>query len=457
MTNNSRSRQAGPTTSQLGSSSSPASSRPSSSTAASLTTKTSLSFFRPVELVTQLLTNHGHIWKLAGLLLLFEVLLNVVIIKKIPYTEIDWVAYMQEVSGYLKGETDYTKLRGDTGPLVYPAGFVYIYSTLYYATEFGENILRGQWIFMGLYLMTLVVVFSIYAKDKSIPPFVLIPLCLSKRLHSIYVLRLFNDPVAMFFLYAATLAFLNRKWTLSSTLFSVAVSIKMNILLFFPAFGFLIWQTQGIIGTIAQLAIMVLIQVLLSLPFTLHHPRSYLNKAFEFSRVFQYQWTVNWKFLDEEVFLSSNWAKCLLAGHIFVLFAFVFLRWGRSEGGIFAVIKKGFTSSPSVLAIHAQYMQPTHVLTILFTSNFIGIVFARSLHYQFYAWYMMTLPYLLWQTRIPVVVSVLLLGAIEWSWNVFPATSQSSGVLAASHLIILAGLWIGKKQIVGKNSGKKRN
>lgn len=83
------------------------------------------------------------------------------------------MAYMQEVSGYLRGETDYTKLRGDTGPLVYPAGFVYIYSTLYYATEFGENILRGQWIFMGLYLMTLIVVFSIYAKDKSVCHFVL--------------------------------------------------------------------------------------------------------------------------------------------------------------------------------------------------------------------------------------------------------------------------------------------
>ncbi|KAK3841968.1 MAG: dol-P-Man:Man(5)GlcNAc(2)-PP-Dol alpha-1,3-mannosyltransferase [Linnemannia gamsii] len=454
---NNRSRQAGgpaTTTGRQGSSLRPSSSTVQSSTS---TTTTTLSLLRPVELVTQLLTNHAHIWKLVGLLFLFEILLNIVIIKKIPYTEIDWVAYMQEVSGYLKGETDYTKLRGDTGPLVYPAGFVYIYSTLYYATDFGENILRGQWIFMGLYLMTLVIVFSIYAKDKSIPPYVLIPVCLSRRLHSIYVLRLFNDPVAMFFLYAATLAFLNRRWTLSSTLFSVAVSIKMNVLLFFPAFGFLLWQTQGIIGTLAQLLIMVLIQVLLSLPFTMHHPKSYLNKAFEFSRVFQYQWTVNWKFLDEKTFLSGEWAKCLLVGHFVVLFAFVFLRWSRSEGGIFAVIKKGFTASSSVLAIHAQYMQPTHVLTLLFTSNFIGVVFARSLHYQFYAWYFMTLPYLLYQTRIPVIVSALLLGAIEWSWNVFPATSQSSGVLVVSHLIILVGLWVGKKQAGGgsKDSSKR--
>ncbi|KAF9961066.1 dolichyl-P-Man:Man(5)GlcNAc(2)-PP-dolichol alpha-1,3-mannosyltransferase [Mortierella alpina] len=404
-------------------------------------------------LVSELLTNHVHFWKLASLLFMGEVLLNTAIIKKIPYTEIDWIAYMQEVSGYLQGETDYMKLRGDTGPLVYPAGFVYIYSALYYLTDLGKNVLKGQWFFMGLYLLTVGVVFAIYSKDKSVPPYVLIFLCLSKRLHSIYVLRLFNDPVAMFLLYTSILAFLYRRWTWSSVLFSLAVSVKMNILLFFPAFGFLVWQTQGVFGTVLQLTTMALVQILLSLPFTLHHAESYLRKAFEFSRVFEYKWTVNWKFLDEKTFLSPGLSKLLLAGHFLVLFAFVFLRWSRSDGGIIPVVLRGLTASKSVLSIHAQYMKPNHILTLLFTSNFLGIVFARSLHYQFYSWYSMTLPYLLWQTRLPVVVRVLLLGAVEWSWNVYPATAKSSGVLMASHVVILAGLWVGKRA----DAGHRRN
>lgn len=45
-------------------------------------------------------------------------------------TEIDWVAYMEEVGGYQDGERDYTKLRGGTGPLVYPAGFVHLFDAL---------------------------------------------------------------------------------------------------------------------------------------------------------------------------------------------------------------------------------------------------------------------------------------------------------------------------------------
>ncbi|KAK9753081.1 ALG3 protein [Popillia japonica] len=48
---------------------------------------------------------------------------------RIKYTEIDWIAYMQEVEGFLNGTLDYRHLKGDTGPLVYPAGFVYIYNT----------------------------------------------------------------------------------------------------------------------------------------------------------------------------------------------------------------------------------------------------------------------------------------------------------------------------------------
>ncbi|GJQ78111.1 hypothetical protein Trydic_g2449 [Trypoxylus dichotomus] len=43
---------------------------------------------------------------------------------RVKYTEIDWIAYMQEVEGFLNGTLDYKYLKGDTGPLVYPAGFL---------------------------------------------------------------------------------------------------------------------------------------------------------------------------------------------------------------------------------------------------------------------------------------------------------------------------------------------
>lgn len=41
---------------------------------------------------------------------------------------------MNQVDGFLGGERDYTKLKGDTGPLVYPAGFLYVYSGIKFLT-----------------------------------------------------------------------------------------------------------------------------------------------------------------------------------------------------------------------------------------------------------------------------------------------------------------------------------
>lgn len=45
-------------------------------------------------------------------ILLAELVLNVLVVNRVPYTEIDWKAYMQECEGFLNGTTDYSQLRG---------------------------------------------------------------------------------------------------------------------------------------------------------------------------------------------------------------------------------------------------------------------------------------------------------------------------------------------------------
>ena len=108
------------------------------------------------------------------------------------------------------------------------------------------------------------------------------------------------------------------------------------------------------------------------------------------------------------------------------------------------------------------------LLLPLFMSNFIGIVFARSLHYQvstklwqnrfhvnsewqknhgfyiflfqFYVWYYHQLPYLLWCTNLPTQVKLLILGLIELCWNVYPSENWSSGLLHFCHIILLVSL-----------------
>ena len=57
--------------------------------------------------ILDLLTNPAQCRTFMILIFLAEIVLNGAIVKFIPYTEIDWKAYMQEVEGYLNGSTNY--------------------------------------------------------------------------------------------------------------------------------------------------------------------------------------------------------------------------------------------------------------------------------------------------------------------------------------------------------------
>lgn len=81
------------------------------------------------------------------------------------------------------------------------------------------------------------------------------------------------------------------------------------------------------------------------------------------------------------------------------------------------------------------------VATILFTSNLVGILFARSLHYQFQSWYFHQLPLLVALGRSPLA-GALLLAPIAYGWATYPSTTGSSLglVLGNAGLLVLSTL-----------------
>lgn len=379
-----------------------------------------------MQLVLDLLFNPKRTALVGALLLVWEAVFNVLIIRHVPYTEIDWVAYMEEVEGPLvHGEWDYAKLGGCTGHLPYPAGFVYVFAGLRLLTDGGKNILRAQYIFAGLHVALLACVFAIYRRMPRMPPYVLILLCLSHRVHSIFALRLFNDGVAMLLLYAAVLVFLSDYWLAGCVLFSAAVSIKMNVLLFAPGLLVLLLKRHGVRRTSLHLAVCAALQLALAVPFVQANAWSYISRSFNLGRAFEFKWTVNLKFLGEELFGNKALAAGLLAAHVAVLLVFARVRWLFFEGGFMRICSM------------TGRIEPMHVVAVLFSSNFIGIAFARTLHYQFLVWYFHTLPFLLWATDMPVSVALAIQAAIEYAFNVFPATSLSSAVLALAHGVVL--------------------
>uniref|UniRef100_A0A7S2SX25 dolichyl-P-Man:Man5GlcNAc2-PP-dolichol alpha-1,3-mannosyltransferase n=3 Tax=Chloropicon primus TaxID=1764295 RepID=A0A7S2SX25_9CHLO len=240
---------------------------------------------------------------------------------------------------------------------------------------------------------------------------------------------------------------------------SVGISIKMNLLLMLPGFLLLLVKGTTLPKQIFGVVLMIGVQFLVAMPFAAAgYSSSYLAKAFEFSRVFIHHWTVNFKFLPEEVFVSTGFAKLLLGLHLAILFAFAHLRWCRKDGGVFQVIKKwSIASAVSVLPLvgvtlsvskakkldQRGNLDPNYVADVMFGCNFVGILCARSLHYQFYSWYFPTMVYLLFSARgIPAFGKVLLLLLIEVSFNVFPSTPGSSALLTACHVTLTVGYFL---------------
>ena len=146
-----------------------------------------------------------------------------------------------------------------------------------------------------------------------------------------------------------------------------------------------------------------------------------------------YKWSVNLKFLPEHVFVSKGTAMVLLVAHGGVLALFAWTRWlVLPPNGLSGLL---FGSGKS------KRLCPYYMARTLFACNLVGIVFSRTLHYQFYSWYFHTIPFLLWATEYTLPAKIALFAAIEVAFNVFPATPSSSALLAFAHLAILVGLF----------------
>ncbi|KAG8986701.1 dolichyl-P-Man:Man(5)GlcNAc(2)-PP-dolichol alpha-1,3-mannosyltransferase, partial [Tulasnella sp. 427] len=358
-------------------------------------------------LLRALLLDRRYFWALACLAIAADAVLTQLVIRFIGFTEIDYETYIEHIAVFAKGERDYSLITGPSGPLVYPAGHVWIHWVLRHFTadrNTGAILIRtAQQIYGVLYLWTLLVACRVYQQAGTMPNYAILPLIFSKRLHSIFVLRLFNDCWAVAVMMTAVAAYQKRWFKVGTALYALALSVKMNILLYLPGILVVLVHTTGLLAALGHITLIIGIQGLLAVPFLSTYPREYLSNAFNLSRVFLYKWTVNWRFVPEETFLSLTFAKLLLLVHVVLLVVFG-SKWCQPDGGVPAVVQRTLAKPKAGSGVTP--MSPDRISTILFTSNLIGIVVARSLHYQFYSWYAQQLPFLIWHTKYPIPISM---------------------------------------------------
>lgn len=275
-------------------------------------------------------------------------------------------------------------------------------------------------------------------------------LILSKRLHSIFVLRLFNDCFAVFFLWVAIYIFQRRIWTLGSLAYSWGLGIKMSLLLALPAIGTMLFLGKGVKGSLKQAWLMVQVQIVIALQFLPANGIGYLSRAFELSRQFLFVWTVNWRFVGEDTFLSKQFSITLLVGHLSALVLFIATRWLRpTEKTVVGLIRNALKiEEPLGKMQHAVSIRvsPNYILTTILTATVMGMLFARSLHYQFYAYIAWSTPFLLWRSGMRPIWQYALFAAQEWAWNVYPSTNTSSAVVVGVLFITVVSVWWGTRK-----------
>ncbi|KAH9581977.1 Glycosyltransferase [Trypanosoma melophagium] len=397
----------------------------------------------------------GYCW--LNTLLAIELCISLAVVSWVPYTEIDWSAYMQEVKGFLDGELDYTKLKGDTGPLVYPGGFVWSYSALYFITKGGTDIGMAQWLYAGMYVMLFTAVAQIYVRSH-VRGRLLIRLLLSKRIRSLFMLGLFNDSWAMLLLYLAVVTLANgRRWKLGCLLYSMAMSVKMNIFLFAPGLLVVLCKALPWSGVISCLMVCAIWQIIAGLPFLLYDPQAYLGKSFEIGRVFTYRWSVNFKCVPEELFVSPEFSKILL---ILTLLSWIIVwrrRWShrlfrRARVATLRYVDgKSQPMEDNVRDSHDEVYQ--NIALTLMESNLIGVIFARSLHYQFLVWFFHSMPMVLSATRLPFPLQIASVVAVQYAFEAYPSTTSSSLVLLSGFALAWFGiLFMGADGVISSST-----
>jgi len=142
----------------------------------------------------------------------------------------------------------------------------------------------------------------------------------------------------------------------------------MSVILYLPGVLFILFKRKGLLTAGRHCLTITAIQYLLGSRFIIEDSRAYWTTAFDLSREFLYKWTVNWRFIDEQQFLSKELARGLLCAHIATIGIFALFKWCRPDGGPWPVIKKGLwdmqrpagrapvTADCAFSTVHGRYM-----------------------------------------------------------------------------------------------------
>lgn len=140
--------------------------------------------------------------------------------------------------------------------------------------------------------------------------------------------------------------------------------------------------------------------------------------------------------MGEEIFLAKSFSMSLLALHVSLLTLFIATNWLKPSGSNLPDFLRNTIRGHQ----RTTSLSKSFIMTVMLTSLAIGLLCARSLHYQFFAHLAWATPFLLWRAGFHPVPVCIVWALQEWAWNEFPSTTASSLTVVLSLAIQVFGI-----------------
>ncbi|KAM9963543.1 hypothetical protein ACTFIW_006776 [Dictyostelium discoideum] len=317
-----------------------------------------------------------------------------------------------------KFDFDYNNYMHYHGPNTYPAGFLYLYTLLYYISNHGQSLQIFQLIWAFLEFFNFILIKKICEK-LSIPIILAVLPILSNRLHLYNVRVVINDFPSTFLIHICILLLISKRFKLFSTLFSIIVSLKLNTIFHSPAILFIFFNSLSIGQVILNLSIMAFIQLLVGLPFLMVNPIAYFTNAYDFSRTLLWEKTRNFKFIGRLIYDSTLFNILLLLLLIITILIFIY-KYQLAVNEINRLLKvvknntggtinnENNNNNNNNIGDEEIELKLKRIYILSFISvNFFAVVWARGLYTPFMCWYFYTLPIILYFAKFSYTFIVL--------------------------------------------------
>jgi alpha-1,3-mannosyltransferase len=333
----------------------------------------------------------------------------------------DWPAHLHHVeqlleelgaggslSTRLQHACSYQQFMHYHGPNTYAAGFLYLYTPLYWIT--GGSLAGFQLMWAVLEVVAMWVVYRI-AKVADLPVLLaaLLPV-VSNRLHLYNVRVVINDISALVPMLVVVLLIARsaKAPTLSwkshlaaSCLYSFVLANKLNFVFYGPGLAASYLLLGGFRYMMVHGVVVGSVQVILGLPFLVADPSAYLRWAYDVRRELLWEKTRNMKFVGREIY-ESPWfgVVLMLVMAIFLVFYFGRLFW--------------------VYLVRRRRVTPVVIVHAFAFGNFVCVALARGLYTPFMCWYFYLFPAVCLMAGMPASYTLAFFVAHEYLFRFFP-------------------------------------